>query len=323
MYCNLEELKEKINTLAGNGKPFLFGINYELDEGFLIEDPMNQKDVLFKFNGVGNKKKQLTLEKTPEIEIFPIDFQQYSQKFEIIQREIAADRISVINLTARTHIQTTITPQEIFESCTSLYQLYIPDRFVCFSPEIFIQIEDRNISTYPMKGTIDATLPGAEDQLLNNSKEIDEHRKTVQTICDDLSLVAQEVKVKRFRYLDHLHTTTGSLLQTSSEVVGILEQDYLSHLGDIIIKLLPGTSIVGSPKDHARQVIEVAEAQTRGYYCGIAGYFDGQKLDTCVLIRFIEIDGQNLYFRSGGGVTAQSNCQGEYQELIKKIYLTR
>jgi para-aminobenzoate synthetase component 1 len=95
----------------------------------------------------------------------------------------------------------------------------------------------------------------------------------------------------------------------------------MTRLGDIIFSLLPAASITGSPKTKTEEYIRLAEAQPRGYYCGIAGYFDGKKLDTTVLIRFIEIDGKNMFFRSGGGVTSDSVCEKEYQEVLDKIYL--
>lgn len=322
MYCEIDELKERMNCAAGEGKPFLFGINYELSESFFIAAPLEQEEILFCFNGVGNKKKQSTISTPPQITLSPIGIEAYRKKFSIVQKEIAAGRIGVINLTGKTAIQTTISDKEIFECSTSLYQLYIPGKFVCFSPEIFVKIKNGRISTFPMKGTIDAAIPDAEAKILNNSKEIDEHHKTVRAMCDDLSLVAKEVKIERFRYVDVVKTTKGALLQTSSEIIGSLNNDYLSKLGDLIVKLLPGISIVGSPKAHALDVIKEAEGQKRGYYCGIAGYFDGETLDTCVLIRFIEIDNDQRYFRSGGGITANSNCEKEYEELLNKIYLT-
>lgn len=323
MYCEIEELRERMNCAGEAKTPFLFGMNYEMSEGFFISNPMAQEDVFFNFNAVGNKRKQSVMETPPQISRSPMGLEAYRRKFDIVQQAIAAGRIGVVNLTGRTAIQPTISGKEIFECSTSLYQLYVPGRFVCFSPEIFVKIKNGRISTFPMKGTIDASITNAEEQILNDNKEIDEHRRTVQSMCDDLSLVAKDVHVERFRYVDVVKTTKGALLQTSSEIIGFLKDDYLLKLGDIIVDLLPGISIVGSPKAQALQVIKEAEAQPRGYYCGVAGYFDGEELDTCVLIRFIEIDDSgHYYFRSGGGITANSDCEKEYEELLNKIYLT-
>ena len=69
------------------------------------------------------------------------------------------------------------------------------------------------------------------------------------------------------------------------------------------------------------QIIKEAEGEKRGYYTGVAGYFDGVSLNSCVLIRYIEKAGNQLFYRSGGGITAQSHAQQEYQELIDKVYV--
>jgi para-aminobenzoate synthetase component 1 len=39
------------------------------------------------------------------------------------------------------------------------------------------------------------------------------------------------------------------------------------------------------------------------------------------MIRYIEKVGDELYYKSGGGITIDSNPQDEYQELLDKIYL--
>jgi len=49
--------------------------------------------------------------------------------------------------------------------------------------------------------------------------------------------------------------------------------------------------------------------------------FDGEKFDSGVMIRFIEITREGLKYKSGGGITAQSLCEEEYNELIEKIYV--
>ena len=69
------------------------------------------------------------------------------------------------------------------------------------------------------------------------------------------------------------------------------------------------------------QIIKAAEADGRGFYTGVFGYFDGRDLSSAVMIRFIEKADGVLRFRSGGGITALSDCESEYQELIDKVYV--
>ena len=222
--------------------------------------------------------------------------------------------------------------------------------FVCFSPETFVRIKGGRIYSYPMKGTLDASLPNAEKQLMEDRKEAAEHATIVDLIRNDLSRVAENVRVDKYRYIDVLHTNKGDILQTSSEISGRLPEDYPHHLGEILDAQLPAGSITGAPKDKTMQIIQEAEGYDRGFYTGIMGIYDQGELNSAVMIRFIEeetspvdfeADGEKnfkakegkasegkepkanrkLYFKAGGGITSKSDCRKEYEEVIQKIYL--
>jgi para-aminobenzoate synthetase component 1 len=84
---------------------------------------------------------------------------------------------------------------------------------------------------------------------------------------------------------------------------------------------LPAGSVTGAPKAKTVEIIKAAEQEPRGFYTGILGIFDGKQLDSGVMIRFIEkVDGR-FFYRSGGGITTQSDCKAEYEEAINKIYV--
>ena len=225
--------------------------------------------------------------------------------------------------------------------------------FVCFSPETFVRIKGGRIYSYPMKGTLDASLPNAEKLLMEDQKEAAEHATIVDLIRNDLSRVAEDVRVDKYRYIDVLHTNKGDILQTSSEISGRLPEDYPHHLGKILDAQLPAGSITGAPKDKTMQIIQEAEGYDRGFYTGIMGIYDQGELNSAVMIRFIEeetspvdfeADGEKnfnasegkgdeasegkrdeasrkLYFKAGGGITSKSDCRREYEEVIQKIYL--
>ena len=211
----------------------------------------------------------------------------------------------------------------------------ISNPFVCFSPETFVRIKNGRIYSYPMKGTLDASLPNAEKQLMEDRKEAAEHATIVDLIRNDLSRVAENVRVDKYRYIDVLHTNKGDILQTSSEISGRLPEDYPHHLGEILDAQLPAGSITGAPKDKTMQIIHEAEGYDRGFYTGIMGIYDQGELNSAVMIRFIEEEvfpsktenGMNsevsreLYFKAGGGITSKSDCRKEYEEVIQKIYL--
>jgi para-aminobenzoate synthetase component 1 len=85
--------------------------------------------------------------------------------------------------------------------------------------------------------------------------------------------------------------------------------------------LLPAGSISGAPKKRTLEIIREAEGEPRGYYTGVFGIFDGQNLDSAVMIRFIEQSEKGLLYRSGGGITNLSQPEAEYQEMLDKVYL--
>ena len=208
--------------------------------------------------------------------------------------------------------------------------------FVCFSPETFVRIKGGRIYSYPMKGTLDASLPNAEKLLMEDRKEAAEHATIVDLRRNDLSRVAEYVRVDKYRDVVVLHTNKGDILQTSSEISGRLPEDYPHHLGEILDAQLPAGSITGAPKDKTMQIIQEAEGYDRGFYTGIMGIYDQGELNSAVMIRFIEEEEvfpsktenrmnyeaiRKLYFKAGGGITSKSDCRKEYEEVIQKIYL--
>ncbi len=318
---NVHKIQKQINGAAQVGSPFLFGLDFELENGFFIENPLQQTEILWRVGPYSNFTHQ-AINRKEHFKAHAIDSSNYKGKYDIVYNGLEHGDTFLINLTAKTPISTGYSLEQILKASTSPYALLLPNQFVCFSPETFVKIDAEGvISSYPMKGTIDAALPNAEETILNDYKETAEHHTIVDLIRSDLSRVATKVHVPRMRYIDHLKTSNGEILQVSSEVRGELPADYRSRLGDILLDLLPAGSISGAPKPGTVELIRKAEGEKRGYYCGIFGYYDGVELDSAVAIRFIEKDDNQLYFRSGSGVTINSDCQYEYDEINQKIYL--
>ena len=314
----------KMNESGRNRQPFVFVIDFEMNEPLFFPLPLrSSSELYYDFNGFTNCIYK-SRPKIPEFlfQKFPVTFSVYQKSFELVQKNLHFGNSYLVNLTLPTRIKTTLTLDEIFHFSQAKYKLLFENKFVVFSPEIFVQIsEDGLISSFPMKGTIDAAIENAEQIILNDKKEFAEHCTIVDLIRNDLSMVAKNVHVEKFRYIDRIKTNDKELLQVSSKICGKLENDFYDHLGDIIFTLLPAGSISGAPKKKTVEIIKEIENYSRGYYTGIFGYFDGTKLDSGVMIRFIEnIDGELIY-KSGGGITVYSNPELEYQELIDKVYV--
>lgn len=321
MFCKFTDIRLRMNEAGKSRTPFLFGIDFDGKEGFFIENPLQQDAVLFDFCGVSNAPKQNSAILPFTFVVHPETKETYQRRFNVVHKGLQRGDSFLTNLTVRTPIETDLSFQQIFAYSSAPYRLCIPDRFVCFSPECFVKIIDGRIVSFPMKGTIDASIPNAEQTILEDAKEKAEHHTIVDLIRNDLNRVAERVSVSRFRYIDEIHTNTHTLLQVSSEIEGFLPDNFAEGLGDLFSELLPAGSISGAPKQATLRLIHEAEQQSRGFYTGVAGYFDGNDLNSCVLIRFIEKEGDALFFRSGGGITINSNCSSEYLEVIQKVYV--
>jgi para-aminobenzoate synthetase component 1 len=253
--------------------------------------------------------------------IDPIDFPTYEKIFSKVQEEIFYGNSYLLNLTQPTKVTTNLSLQQIYDESPSKFKLLWDNQFVSFSPERFVEVRGNRIFTHPMKGTISADLEGAAEIILNDVKEKAEHYTIVDLLRNDLSQVAKEVRVNSFRYLTEVQTHKGKLLQVSSEIAGLLPENWRDYLGDWMVSLLPAGSISGAPKKKTVEIITQNEGYHRGYYTGIYGIFDGENLDSAVAIRFLEKAADGFVFKSGGGITALSKAEDEYKEMIEKVYV--
>ncbi|MEM9887753.1 MAG: aminodeoxychorismate synthase component I [Bacteroidota bacterium] len=312
---------EKMNEYGKRNIPFLFLLDFELKQPIILPLGAAAKQHIF-FN-IQGKKNFLPITNLPEYVVFnkfPIDYIKYKKAFDLVQRHLRLGDSFLTNLTFPTAIDTNLSLRQIFEYSQAPYRLLFKDQFTVFSPESFIQIKDGQIASFPMKGTINANLINAKQQILEDTKERAEHHTIVDLIRNDLSQVAKKVRVDRFRYIDRIHNWGKDLLQVSSKIVGQLPTDYTAYLGDIFRQLLPAGSICGAPKPKTLEIIKAAENYERGYYTGVFGYYENGSVESAVMIRFIERQANQLYYKSGGGITARSESQKEYQEMIDKVY---
>lgn len=309
-----------MNEWGAKGKPFVFIIDFDFEKPLVMEVDDTSR-LLWKTPQGSNFKPREASSADLQWSIHPVGFEVYEKAYSTVQEHIHLGDTYLLNLTMPTKVECNRSPEELFYLSKAPYQLWLKDQFVCFSPEIFVRINEGVITSYPMKGTMNATIPDAEQQLLNDEKEVAEHHTIVDLIRNDLSMVAHDVKVERLMYLDHIHTNQGDLLQMSSVITGKLPDNYQHSIGSIIAQLLPAGSICGAPKAKTVEIIKKNEPYKRGYYTGVFGMFDGINLDSCVLIRYLEPQGDHLVFKSGGGITFLSDSVSEYNELISKVYV--
>lgn len=313
---------ETINSLASHGRPFVFAINYNATDCRLWPIDSVPPTVAYNLQGFTNDPAGGPRPRAGNIEwaVAPEGEAEYARRFNIVRRHLLHGDSYLVNLTTRMELHTNLSLRDIYARARAKYKLLIDGEFTCFSPETFLQIRGHAISCFPMKGTI-ADAPGAEAALMANEKEAAEHATIVDLIRNDLSMVAGDVRVERYRYAERLHTNHGNIIQTSSRITGRLARGFESHLGEIIFSQLPAGSVTGAPKPMTLKIIDEAENYRRGFYTGVMGCWHDGCLDSAVMIRFIDTGGGRLWYKAGGGITAKSDCHSEYLETLEKVYV--
>jgi Anthranilate/para-aminobenzoate synthases component I len=318
----MKELKEKLNRLGGDNVPFLFIIDFDMKEPLVLPlADVDDERILYDINGFTNAKENRTNPENIVFEKTPVNHEEYAKAFRFIQGELEKGNTLLANLTFPTRLETNLRLRDFFDLASEKYRLLYDDRFVLFSPETFVIMENDTIRTFPMKGTIDAGIPGAAEIIMEDEKEHAEHVTIVDLMRNDLARVSKDVRVERFRYLTEITAKDRKLLQVSSEISGTLPSGWNRKLGDMLVGMLPAGSVSGAPKKKTVEILKKAEGYDRGFYTGVFGYYRDGYLESSVMIRFIEKTEGGLCYKSGGGITAYSDCGKEYKEMTDKVYV--
>ena len=152
-------------------------------------------------------------------------------------------------------------------------------------------------------------------ELLTDPKELAElvmitdlERNDLGQICEYGSVtVTQLVQLERFAQVFHLVSTIEGMLRPGVDAL------------DAVRSCIPGGSISGAPKKRACEIICELEPCQRGIYTGLIGYFDDNgDAAFSIAIRSMILEGQNLHFSVGSGITAGSVPTREYEETLHK-----
>ncbi|MFP4521464.1 MAG: aminodeoxychorismate synthase component I [Fibrobacterota bacterium] len=314
-----------MNRLASHGEPFLFIIDFDCVRPVIIPIKNLPEDIFFKIRGTESPKESRAQGEHYDSRNFnyrPVSYDRYMRSFRIIRDNLEKGNTYLANLTFPSFISSELDLRSVYHSARAPYKLLFRDDFVVYSPECFVRIKSGKIYTFPMKGTINASIKNAEEEIISDPKEKAEHITVVDLLRNDIGKISRNVRVEKFRYTERIKTSSSEIIQVSSVISGTLGENYRERLGEILFTMLPAGSVTGAPKKRTVEIIKEAEGYQRGYYTGVFGLFDGRDLDSAVMIRFIEKtkDGGFIY-KSGGGITIYSDPEKEYSELMEKIYV--
>jgi len=243
------------------------------------------------------------------------------------QEYIAAGDIYQVNLAQKLGTRFTGNPYRLFEHLLArspapggAFLDFGDTRVLSASPELFLRIRGRHITTRPIKGTRPRSRDPVRDEqlafeLLTDPKELAElvmitdlERNDLGQICEYGSVtVTQLVQLERFPQVFHLVSTVEGMLRSGVDAL------------DAVRACIPGGSISGAPKRRACEIIRELEPCPRGIYTGLIGYFDDNgDAAFSIAIRTMLLEGENLHFSVGSGITAGSVPAREYEETLHK-----
>lgn len=201
-------------------------------------------------------------------------------------------------------------------------------RVLCFSPELFFECHGNTLTTRPMKGTMPRGRWAEEDDeraqsLITCAKNRAENVMIVDLLRNDLGRVSLLGTVRVSKLFEAERYPT--LWQMTSTIKSTRRPDVT--LTDIFRALFPCGSVTGAPKVSTTKIIRELEPFPRRVYTGAIGFVrPGGDCVFNVAIRTILLDTETgrARFGTGGGITSDSNPQGEYEEcLLKASFLNQ
>jgi para-aminobenzoate synthetase component 1 len=149
-----------------------------------------------------------------------------------------------------------------------------------------------------------------------SAKDVAENIMIVDLVRNDLSRVAttgsvtvpELLTVRAAPGVWHLVSTVAAQVPVDVPAAALMDAAF------------PPASVTGTPKARARQLLTQWEPRRRGVYCGTVGLASpvaGCELN--VAIRTVEFDADGaVVLGVGGGITADSDPDGEWQECLHK-----
>jgi len=188
------------------------------------------------------------------------------------------------------------------------------------SPELFLRVDGRRVTTRPIKGTRPRLGRQADDRaaaadLLASAKDNAELAMIIDLLRNDLGRVCLygTVRVAEACCLE-THPTVYHLVGT---VTGELAPG--AGAAELLRATFPGGSITGAPKIRAMEIIDELEPQARGVYTGCIGTVgvDGSCQWNIAIRTIVYHDGM-AHIQAGGGIVADSRPDAEYDETLDK-----
>ncbi len=302
------------------------------EEGVLIK---GSKMMIVGSEDFQKKVHEIDARPMPVIDVQALDWtaswteQEHAEQIEKILSDIRMGEYYQLNLTYQMQTHSSVNHRHLFSVLDARFTpragSYLSGadgtHILSLSPETFIDIDGRSISTCPIKGTRKRGMDEREDgmmqeELVSDEKEKAELSMIVDLLRNDLGKICTAGSV---RVTKHREMLAGPLVwHTASTIEGTLRDD-LSSL-DALREMFPGGSITGCPKRASMRAIDALETAPRGFYTGTMVAFDQQNnVRSSILIRTIVAKKEQLSLGVGGGIVIDSIAEKEWEETRRKV----
>ena len=252
---------------------------------------------------------------------------QFEEKVMKAKEEIVKGEIFQVVLSQRFSTAFAGDPFYFYRSLRthnpSPYMFYIDFKdyqIVGASPESLLKGDGQQVVTNPIAGTRKRGKSAEEDteleiDLLQDEKELAEHRMLVDLGRNDLGRVCEigsveltkYMKIEKYKHVMHI----------VSEVVGKKRSD-ISNC-KVLSSCLPAGTVSGAPKIRAMSIINELEDVKRGVYAGAVGYFSNHgSFDFALAIRTMIVKDGVAAIQAGAGIVYDSDPVMEHNEVLNK-----
>jgi len=213
------------------------------------------------------------------------------------------------------------TYYEELSSCNpSAYMFYFPSKYgivLGSSPELVLSIKNKEIFVAPIAGTrnlnSNSNVYALEQELLNDEKELSEHKMLVDLARNDVSKFGESTRVEKlFGILKN-----SFVMHIVSEVYAKMKKE--ASIFDVISAVFPAGTLSGAPKIRALEIINELENLDRGVYGGAVGFLNfNEDVVLAIIIRSAFFKDEKAYIASGAGIVLASDQEKEYAEICAK-----
>lgn len=253
--------------------------------------------------------------------------EQYHDMVKAAKEYIAAGDIFQVVLSQRFKLEFTLPPFQLYRALRRtnpspfLFHLDMGAfTIVGSSPEILVRLRDDTVTIRPIAGTRPRGATPAEDKalaadLLADPKELSEHLMLLDLGRNDVGRVAQvgsvtvtdKMMIENYSHVMHVVSNVEGRIRPELDAM------------DALMAGFPAGTVSGAPKVRAMEIIDELEGLRRSFYAGAIGYIAANgSMDTAIALRTALVKDGVMHLQAGGGIVADSDPEGEYQECANK-----